>query len=221
MGNPQSQNLYIYTMNNPLRYVDPSGMYSELPDPQEIYQEWSNIWIARSNNAILQERELKQILKQRLDPIVFGDKFSMFNQGITDALGPEFQEINKEKQFSGTMVGVSNDVLSWIENQMVQDLTPSITEINNQAIEIIEAKKMYKTYIAPVLYSALAWQQMSIKRNDTTRFSETKKMPNRKEVSLLDDKKSGRNIIPTSKDALKKDIINGLKNAEVIYKKIL
>src|SRR5690554_6918678 len=109
IGNPQSQNLYVYVMNNPLRYVDPSGMYSELPDPQEIYQEWSNIWIARSNNAILQERELKQILKQRLDPIVFDDKFSMFNQGITDALGPEFQEINKEKQFSGTMVGVSND----------------------------------------------------------------------------------------------------------------
>ena len=30
MNNPQSQNLYVYVMNNPLRYIDPTGHMAKL-----------------------------------------------------------------------------------------------------------------------------------------------------------------------------------------------
>ena len=43
LNNPQSQNLYIYVMNNPLRYVDPSGHRPILTDPNEQTLEQTRI----------------------------------------------------------------------------------------------------------------------------------------------------------------------------------
>jgi len=58
-GNPQSLNRYAYTLNNPVRYVDPSGHYS----PQEIEKylrdkygdKWHFYWTAwRSDKVFLE-----------------------------------------------------------------------------------------------------------------------------------------------------------------------
>ncbi len=43
MVNPQSQNLYVYVMNNPLRYVDPTGnVPKDSKERQKIIEELKN-----------------------------------------------------------------------------------------------------------------------------------------------------------------------------------
>ncbi len=47
LSNPQSQNLCIYVLNNPLRYTDPTGLYAMLTYPTACPAGWKdNPWLS-------------------------------------------------------------------------------------------------------------------------------------------------------------------------------
>ena len=65
MTSSQSQNPYVYCMNNPLRYIDPSGMMGDIPD--DPYQTYGHLTAAELVYGI------------REDPTIFDDIIDDYN----------------------------------------------------------------------------------------------------------------------------------------------
>ena len=70
LTDPQSQNLYIYVMNNPMKYVDPTGMYVEFPS----YGKFAEIEKASKSNSLFD-------YKFNLGPFEY--EFSLINYSFT------------------------------------------------------------------------------------------------------------------------------------------
>ena len=84
LDNPQSQNIYIYVMNNPLKYVDPTGHWNEESD---WYRPWS--WLNKSDGEASLEGKITALGVDFL-PLI-GD-----GKGIIEAFTGE-DVITKEK----------------------------------------------------------------------------------------------------------------------------
>jgi RHS repeat-associated protein len=155
---PNNFNLYWYCDNIPLTNIDLDGRETTRAD-QKIFDAWFSSWTTKYNNAVKAEKAQRYAIWKQ-DPVAYAENRNLYNMGKRDAFGAEYQETVNLLDTTTAMMSAAPKVQDWIENQIANGHTPTTEEINNKAAEIAKANEDYETYMAPIIYGAIAWAQM-------------------------------------------------------------
>ncbi len=86
-GNPQALNRYSYVGNNPLKYTDPTGMFSEDQLVGWYGKDWRSLFTPEWQQLLLDVPDSQILGAQLGDLVLYGDDPSALSQGVL-VLGP-------------------------------------------------------------------------------------------------------------------------------------
>ena len=107
----QASNLFVFTMNNPVRFTDPTGLWSK-----EIHEELTRLAL----ELIGTETGLEDLIASFIEAIVAGNLGIDINYGATD-LGPGFGE-RQSRHFNRNSANAIDSRLVWAEHYLTSAL---------------------------------------------------------------------------------------------------
>lgn len=148
IANPQSQNLYIYVVNNPLKYIDPTGHFIQESSRQSLpgddpYPGSSDVH-TKSNNTNIEKPAINLPVINFMGTYNELKNTEEYKEWITPAV-KKYIEINRqrmnEKEF--------NDYLKFVFEQSSHNLVPGYSEMNisldsliNKFGDMLESKEI-------------------------------------------------------------------------------
>jgi len=129
---------------------------------REKYTIWWQSWQAINADAI-DKRDAKwsQMRTEALENDRYRDayfeKVDRF-KACRDALGPEYENLYNDAEYTQMMLGAIGGVLTWLENEDVRGNSHTFDEINAYALEYIEAKPWADVITGAAIMGAYAIQ---------------------------------------------------------------
>ena len=126
--------------------------------PIDIFVAWRDRWSDRYNELVEQESKLQEEIARK-DPAVYANNWDLFQQGKTDALGPEYEKIALELAYHQGLASCEGDVLGWIEGQAAyihagKRKSLTFEEIDQHAQKCVEDIP-WKTFVINAVLTAL------------------------------------------------------------------
>jgi hypothetical protein len=119
----------------------------------EIFETWRDEVSKNEREASKREKELRTSINKK-DPVEYARNMSLFQGGLTNALGPEYYEAYSAREQARTELSAAGEILSWLEaNETMGRPAASYDEINKMALYIAECRGWYAVFA----YATLAY----------------------------------------------------------------